>query len=166
MATRYVTLKDSNGDTIYPQSVIAQVANGEVTTGLLADGAVTTDKITDGAVTSAKIDWTTIDYSTPIQIGTWVNGKPLYRKVIDVAPLPNASSKNVSTGVSASHIVNLSGFAYQPSNNRTFMLPFLSDSPTTFITLVAQNTSVTINSYSADRSSFTMAYVYVDYWTD
>lgn len=156
MATRYVTLKDSNGDTIYPQSVIAQVANGEITTGLLADGAVTSD----------KIDWTTIDYSTPIQIGTWVNGKPLYRKVIDVAPLPNASSKNVATGVSASHIVNLSGFAYQPSNNRTFMLPFLSDSPTTFITLLAQNTSVTINSYSADRSGFTTAYVYVDYWTD
>lgn len=60
MATKYVTLKDSNGDTIYPQSVIAQVANGEITTGLLADGAVTTAKITDGAVTSAKIDWSTI----------------------------------------------------------------------------------------------------------
>lgn len=51
MATRYVTLKDSNGDTIYPQSVIAQVANGEITTGLLADGAVTSD----------KIDWSTVD---------------------------------------------------------------------------------------------------------
>lgn len=50
MATRYATLKDSNGDTIYPQSVIAQVANGEITTGLLANGAVT----------SAKIDWSTV----------------------------------------------------------------------------------------------------------
>lgn len=50
MATRYVTLKDSNGDTIYPQSVISQVANG----------AVTTDLIADGAVTNAKIDWSTI----------------------------------------------------------------------------------------------------------
>ena len=45
MATRYVTLKDSNGDTIYPQSVISQVANGEITTGLLADGAVTAPKL-------------------------------------------------------------------------------------------------------------------------
>lgn len=45
MATRYVTLKDSNGDTIYPQSVISQVANGEITTGLLADDAVTAPKI-------------------------------------------------------------------------------------------------------------------------
>ena len=47
MATKYVTLKDSNGDTIYPQSVIAQVANGEITTGLIADEAVT----------DAKVDW-------------------------------------------------------------------------------------------------------------
>ena len=45
MATRYVTLKDSNGDTIYPQSVIAQVANGEITTDLIADGAVTGGKV-------------------------------------------------------------------------------------------------------------------------
>lgn len=45
MATRYVTLKDSNGDTIYPQSVISQVANGEITTSLIADGAVTSAKI-------------------------------------------------------------------------------------------------------------------------
>lgn len=50
MATRYVTLKDSNGDTIYPQSVIAQVANGEITTGLLADGAVTSAKIAAGSI--------------------------------------------------------------------------------------------------------------------
>lgn len=61
MATRYVTLKDSNGDTIYPQSVISQVANGEITTGLLADGAVTSAKIADSAVTKAKIDWSTIN---------------------------------------------------------------------------------------------------------
>lgn len=50
MATKYVTLKDSNGDTIYPQSVISQVANGEITTGLIADGAVT----------AAKIGWSTM----------------------------------------------------------------------------------------------------------
>lgn len=53
MATRYVTLKDSNGDTIYPQSVISQVANGEITTGLIADEAVT----------DAKVDWGTVNHA-------------------------------------------------------------------------------------------------------
>ena len=60
MATRYVTLKDSNGDTIYPQSVISQVANGAVTTNLIADGAVT----------SAKIDWTTVTNNSISSIST------------------------------------------------------------------------------------------------
>ena len=55
MATRYVTLKDSNGDTIYPQSVISQVANGEITTSLIADGAVTSAKIADGTIATADI---------------------------------------------------------------------------------------------------------------
>lgn len=74
MATRYVTLKDSNGDTIYPQSVIAQVANGEITTSLIADGAVTSAKIADGAIATAdiannavaeaKMDWSTFTTST------------------------------------------------------------------------------------------------------
>lgn len=40
MATKYATLKDSNGDTIYPQ--------------------ISTDSITDGSITSSKIDWSTL----------------------------------------------------------------------------------------------------------
>ena len=115
-------------------------------------------------VTSDLIDWASIDYSEPFQIGTWVNGKALYRKVVSVGTLPNASTKNVNIGVNAANVVNLSGFAYQSSVNRTFMLPFLSDNTSTFITLVSQGDNVTINTYSADRSGFTTAYVYVDYW--
>ena len=151
---------------ITPLVQTAMIADGAVTTDKLGASAVTSAKITDGAVTSAKIDWSTIDYSAPIKIGKWINGKPLYRKAVSVAPLPNASSKNVAIGVNAANVVNLSGFAYQPSANRTFMLPFLSDNPSTFITLLAQGNNVTINSYTADRSGFTTAYVYVDYWTD
>ena len=40
MATRYATLKDSNGDTIYPQ----------ISTGSIASGSIASD----------KIDWSTI----------------------------------------------------------------------------------------------------------
>lgn len=151
---------------VTPLVQTAMIANGAVTTDKLGASAVTSAKITDGAVTYAKIDWSTIDYSAPIKIGKWINGKPLYRKAVSVAPLPNASSKNVAIGVNAANVVNLSGFAYQPSVNRTFMLPFLSDNPSTFITLLAQGNNVTINSYTADRSGFTTAYVYIDYWTD
>lgn len=55
MATKYVTLKDSNGDTLYPQAVATN----------LAPGSIDTTELADGAVTGAKIDWTTI---TPTSI--------------------------------------------------------------------------------------------------
>lgn len=51
MATKYVTLKDSNGDTLYPQAVATN----------LAPGSIDTTEIADGAVTSAKIDWSGLD---------------------------------------------------------------------------------------------------------
>lgn len=50
MATRYVTLKDSNGDTIYPQAIATN----------LAAGSIGTTELADGAVTSAKIDWSSV----------------------------------------------------------------------------------------------------------
>lgn len=64
MATRYVTLKDSNGDTIYPQSVIAQVANGEITGDLIANNTITSDKL-KGFLTA-----NTTDTWVPVTTGT------------------------------------------------------------------------------------------------
>lgn len=96
MATYIKTLKEDNGDIVYPQTItdaiytsggqtletrISQYVTAEdiassvasfgtVTTGMLDDGAVTTAKIDDGAVTSQKIDFTTINYNaTPRVIG-------------------------------------------------------------------------------------------------
>ncbi len=51
-----------------------------IDTSDIAANAITTTKIADGAVTSSKIDSAT--YSTTEQVvGTWIDGKPLYRKV-------------------------------------------------------------------------------------
>lgn len=50
MATKYVTLKDSNGDTLYPQAVATN----------LAPGSIDTTEIANGAVTAAKVDWSTV----------------------------------------------------------------------------------------------------------
>lgn len=88
MATYIKTLKEDNGDIVYPQTItnaiytsggetletriskyvtaedIAQsVATlGTITTSMIADDAVTTAKIDDGAVTPQKIDWTTMPF--------------------------------------------------------------------------------------------------------
>ena len=45
-------------------------------------------------------------------IGTWYDGKPIYRKVIDCGNLPNASNKNIPVNISnLKNIVSLQGIA-------------------------------------------------------
>ena len=40
-------------------------------------------------------------YSTEEQVvGTWIDGKPIYRKVIDFGALPNSTLKQVPHGIS------------------------------------------------------------------
>ena len=82
MASNIKTLKEDNGDIVYPQTLtgavytsnntaldtelakyvtaedIATTATsfGAITTGMIADDAITTAKIDDGAVTAAKLD--------------------------------------------------------------------------------------------------------------
>lgn len=49
-----VTLKNSNGDTLYPVTD-ASLINGSLQASQIPDNAITTDKLADGAVTSYKI---------------------------------------------------------------------------------------------------------------
>lgn len=69
MATKYVTLKDSNGDTLYPQAVATN----------LAPGSIDTTELANGAVTNAKIDWstipTTIQYKGQLDKSSNLNNK-------------------------------------------------------------------------------------------
>lgn len=88
MASNIKTLKEDNGDIVYPQTLtgavytsnntaldtelakyvtaedIAATATsfGTITTGMISDDAVTTAKIDDGAVTLGKIDYTTMPF--------------------------------------------------------------------------------------------------------
>lgn len=50
MATKYVTLKDSNGDTLYPQAVASIISANSIGTTELADGAVTPAKLARGVL--------------------------------------------------------------------------------------------------------------------
>ena len=95
MATKYVTLKDSNGDTLYPQAVATNLAPGSIDTTEIADGAVTTAKIADGtiatgdiannAVTAAKINWTTASankFAIPVTSGYPYDASGKYAKML------------------------------------------------------------------------------------
>ena len=55
MATKYVTLKDSNGDTLYPQAVATNLAPGSIDATEIADGAVTAEKMGTNAFLKRNI---------------------------------------------------------------------------------------------------------------
>jgi hypothetical protein len=78
-------LKDKNGNVIYPDvglNLDAVVYSDDPTVVEPEPTAyIGTDEIEDGAVTPSKISSAT--YSTSEQVvGTWIDGKPIYRKVI------------------------------------------------------------------------------------
>lgn len=85
---------------------------------------VTTDRIADGAVTADKMNWNDVfDYTDEMVVGKWFNGKPLYRKVIEIGNLPNATVKYVSTGLTGVVYRSLSGGALQVNDHSNFF-PF------------------------------------------
>ena len=47
--------------------------------------------------------------TTETEVGRWVDGSPLYRKVIDFGALPNNDTKSVATGLSNIQLTNISG---------------------------------------------------------
>ena len=58
------------------------------------------------------------------RVGTWINGEPLYQKVVDFGSLPNTNYKDVSLGVDENVIVTqLTGVAYSASGN-ALALPY------------------------------------------
>ena len=99
-------------------------------------------------------------YSTAEQkIGTWIDGKTIYRKVINLGNLPNNTTKTVKTGINgfADTITSLKGMAI---GNYSFPLPFVADN---WISMYAGNeaTEIIINCVG-NRSNFT-GYAIIEY---
>lgn len=130
--------------------------------GVYADDP-TTPANPDGWITPSDIDWSTFTYSTSEQrVGTWVDGKPIYKKTIDFGSLPNNSTKNVAHGISnLGDVIDIRGTA--KASWGTYQLPLVfSGSDVNYITNVSVNATNISMSNSADRSGFT-AYVTLYY---
>ena len=68
-----------------------------------------------------------ISYSTEEQpVGKWINGKPIYRKVVPLGTLPNQDTIQVSSGLDSNivRIVHIYGVATDKTNYETFPIPF------------------------------------------
>lgn len=95
------------------------------------------------------------------KIGKWVDGKPLYRKVINFGSLPNATTKIVSTTLENVNYINMYGMA----NNKTDYFPLNMSRPVSGSDLDLgcriNNNNIVIES-KTDKSSFN-AYVILEY---
>lgn len=129
---------------------------------LVANNSITSDNIADNAVTYKKASFT--EYSTTEKvIGTWIDGKPLYRKVVNFGALPNATTKSVAHGLSNFRIRNFYGVAVRPSDNITLHLPTVAGSFSNIVTIFITSSSIIIDTMSTDRSALTECYIMLEY---
>lgn len=102
-----------------------------------------------------------MDYSTSEQDTgcKWIDGKPIYKKTIDIGALPNTTSKNVAHGISALGIMlDMRGVAFY-TNGISLPLPFVAISQAS-ISTNATSTDVVITTAN-DR---TAASGYITLW--
>ena len=99
---------------------------------------------------------------------TWINGKPIYRKVIDFGNLPNTSEKHVNLNINnLEKIIFLYGLTYNTQNGNYFPIPNGSISLTPYlIDMAIANGSGYTNALRIrtqnDRTMFT-AYIIIEY---
>lgn len=94
-----------------------------------------------------------------IRIGTWIDGKPIYRKVIDLGYMPNNTEKTVAHNISnISTFVSVRAIA-QTAGPVSLTLPNYNGS--IYSNLYANATNVIIQT-NGDRSSFT-GYAILEY---
>ena len=142
---------------------INNVYNAPVSGARIADGGVTGTKIADRTITAAKIASALIDYSTTEQNTgrLWIDGKPIYRKEINLGTLTDTTPKSVPHGISnLDTVISLSGFA----TNGTVFLPLPLARYNNFasqIGLYADKTNVVVEPGN-DRTAFT-CYVIIEY---
>lgn len=142
---------------------INNVYNAPVSGVRIADGAVTGAKIADRTITTAKIAAAFTDYSTTEQNTgrIWIDGRTIYRKVVNLGSLTNATPKSVAHGISnISTVTGLTGIA----TNGTFFLPLPLARYNNFasqIGLYADTTNVVVEPGN-DRTAFT-GFVILEY---
>lgn len=102
-------------------------------------------------------------YSTEeTMVGTWIDGKPIYRKVINIGNLPNNATKTIVHGIAnINNIVKCHGMS-TTNSNLNFPLPFVHlENLDSCIMIWANDVNVYIRT-GIDRSALT-GYIALEY---
>lgn len=95
---------------------------------------------------------------------TWIDGKPIYRKTINVGTLPNASVKRVNINVSTlKNVLDIRGVAWL-SIGLTIPLPYVNPANSVYQVEVYVNESKQVVIQTGDnKSNYTNSYVTILY---
>ena len=102
-------------------------------------------------------------YSTDeVRCGTWIDGKPIYRKVIDFGALPNATTKSIAHNISnIDKITKIEGITYANYNYSLLPLVYNSNEAQYNTEIYVGSTYIYMKS-TQNRSGVT-AYVTLEY---
>lgn len=108
-----------------------------------------------GQVTSSDIDWSTMpgSYSTTEQTTpfTWIDGKPIYKKTVNIGSLPNTATKTVAHGVtSIGTVIDAKGSAIRSTDSVWFLIP---NTPNPLVGNVNIGIGLTVSSSSIEIST-------------
>lgn len=126
--------------------------------------------INDGTLEVNGADVSNTYSTNELIIGTWIDGKPIYRKVVDFGALPGNTQKGVNHGVqNIDIIINMYGFARRilSSGTPTYTwLPIQCNrprSPADGIGAWVEDSTIQIATGNASRTAFTETYVILEY---
>lgn len=86
----------------------------------------------------------------------WVDGKPIYRKVVNCGALPNNATKAVPHGLSGVNVIWVGGSALGVS------LPFAASTAAETIMVWVDSTNINLRT-GMDRTAYNPAYVTFEY---
>ena len=137
----------------------ANTANGKADTNA---SAISTINSTISSL-SDKIDESESFSSTEKVIGKWIDGKPLYRSVVNTGALPNNTTKTIPHGISnIKKITFLHGIGHNLITDGYIPLPYASVTASQTLMIYASVENIYFLT-QADLSNYTESYMIVEY---
>lgn len=133
--------------------------------GKIVDTENVEDKTSNAPSMRLVEEMTKEKYSTDEQaIGTWIDGKPLYRKVFNFGQLPVTSRKEINHGISnLNRITKLYGIAsWNSADIPTIPLPSADPDGGKYSVYLSANSSIIAVTTGTDRGAF-YGYVVMEY---
>ena len=127
-----------------------------VVDGLNSTSATNALSANQGRILNDRFNYST----TEKVVGTWIDGKPLYSKVVNLGALPDNDTKSIAHSIqNLKRVVKLEGFAGSSLNKGGITLPHATNTP---IALYADDTNVSVKTTS-NATGYTEAYAFVYY---